>query len=94
MVLLLANLANRGKNRGVQRLDRNGDHKGFYLGPGLYVFIGPSVSGVGDRPLDFYLEDLEKDPVGKIFCIYSMILMVGVYIKKENWKESTKLLTA
>lgn len=73
-----------GQSRGVQRLDRKGKHNGFYLGPGLHVSLDSQLEWVGDRPLDFYLEDLENDPVNKIFCMYNMISMMHVCIKKES----------
>lgn len=76
------------------RADRKGMHNGFHLGPGLHVSLDSQLEGVGDKPLDFYLEDLENDPVNKIFCMYNMISMMHVCIKKGNWKKSTKLLTA
>lgn len=63
MLLSLANLADRGKHRGVQRLDRKGEHQGFYFRPGLHVSLDHQFERMGDGPVDFYLEDLEKDPV-------------------------------
>lgn len=72
MVLLVANLADTGKGRGVQRLERRGEHKGFYLGSGLYVRLGSQCEGVGNRPIDFYLEDLEKYLMKKQSSVYTI----------------------
>lgn len=61
MVLLLTNLGDRGKSREVQRLDRNDEPRDFYLGPDLHVLLDYQFEGVGDEPIHFYLEVLEKD---------------------------------
>ena len=45
MVLWLANLVDRGKDRGVQRLDRKDEPQGFYLGPDLHVLFGFCLFG-------------------------------------------------
>ena len=43
MVLWLVNLVDSGKGRGVQRLDRKDEPRGFYLGSDLHVLFRLSV---------------------------------------------------
>ena len=39
MVLWLANLVDRGRGRGVQRLDRKDEPQSFYVGSDLHVLL-------------------------------------------------------
>lgn len=96
MVLSLANLveAQGGKGGGVQRVNRDGEHQGFYLGPGLHVLLAHQFEGVGERSEDSCLEDLGMVPTKKQDLLYIQYDFNDghVYIRKENWKERTKPL--
>lgn len=96
-MLLLANLAEvqGGKGRGVQRVNRNGEHQGFYWGLGLHVLLDHWFEGLGERPVDSCSEDLGMVPTIKQDLLYIQYDFNDghVYIRKENWKERTKPLT-
>ena len=97
MVLLLANLAEvqGGKGRGVQRVSRNSEHQGFYLGLSLHVLLDHRFEGVGKRPVDSCLEDLGMVSMKKQDLLYIQYDFNDghVCIRKENFKERTKPLT-
>lgn len=86
MVLLMAILAEESKDW-TERVSTRASAQGL-----VYMFYWIISLGIDDRPVDFCLEDLEKDLMRKNLPYIPYNFNDGyVYVKKENQMKSTQL---